>query len=102
FAPVASALRLAIINPNADAGYKDVPEKPILHVAGKTDPLVKFEWQQKTIELLRERNHCTEGKPWDADSHCTIYASPDNAPVIAYIHEGDYRCIVGRGIDRAV
>jgi len=30
--------------------------KPVLHIAGKNDPLVKFEWQQQTIDFLKAHN----------------------------------------------
>ena len=54
--------------------------RPILHMAGENDPLVKFDWQERTIETIRAVNHCTAGKPWDDHAQCTIYPSPDGAP----------------------
>jgi polyhydroxybutyrate depolymerase len=30
--------------------------KPVLHIAGKNDELVKFEWQQAMIEFLKKSN----------------------------------------------
>jgi polyhydroxybutyrate depolymerase len=62
--------------------------KPVLHVAGENDPLVKFAWQQRTIDELRKINGCGEGKPWD--EHCTMYPSRIGTPVVAYIHSGGH------------
>lgn len=62
--------------------------KPVLHLAGEKDPLVKFEWQTTTIDALRKLNECGEGKPWE--KQCTIYESKIDAPVIAYIHPGGH------------
>ena len=62
--------------------------KPVLHVAGEKDPLVKFEWQQKTMEALRKLNQCGEGKPWE--KWCTVYSSKLDAPVVTYIHPGTH------------
>lgn len=62
--------------------------KPVLHVAGENDPLVKFAWQQRTIDELRKINGCGEGKPWG--EHCTMYPSRIGTPVVAYIHSGGH------------
>jgi len=63
--------------------------KPMLHIAGENDPLVKFEWQERAIEAVRKLNGCdAEGKPW-AD-HCTLYPSSSGTPVVAFIHPGKH------------
>ena len=62
--------------------------KPVLHVAGEKDPLVKFVWQQKTLEMLRQINHCGAGQPWGTNA--TLYASSAGTPVIALIHPGGH------------
>ena len=49
------------------AAFATVPElkpKPVLHLAGENDPLVKFVWQQATIEAVRKVNQCGDGEPW--------------------------------------
>ncbi|MBI3875961.1 MAG: prolyl oligopeptidase family serine peptidase [Verrucomicrobia bacterium] len=33
--------------------------KPALHIAGEKDPLVKFEWQQATMNAVRQLNGCS-------------------------------------------
>jgi polyhydroxybutyrate depolymerase len=64
--------------------------RPILHLGGTNDPLVKFEWQEKTMQLMRKLNQCGEGKPWLDQEHCTIYESKANAPVVTFIHPGTH------------
>lgn len=79
FAPSAAAAdqHLALFKP-----------KPVLHVAGRNDPLVKFEWQEKMIETLRKLNQCGPGEPWEKDY--TIFPSKIGAPVVAVIHPGTH------------
>ena len=60
--------------------------KPVLHLAGEKDSLVKFEWQQQTIDVLRRINQCGDGEPWEPG--CTLYPSKIGAPVVAFIHPG--------------
>jgi polyhydroxybutyrate depolymerase len=63
--------------------------KPVLHMAGENDPLVRFAWQQRTIEVLRKLNDCGDGTPWG--EHCTLYASQSGTPVVTYIHPGGHQ-----------
>ena len=63
--------------------------KPVLHMAGKNDPLVRFVWQEWTIDAVRWINGCGEGKPWG--EHCTIYLSEGGTPVVTYIHSGGHQ-----------
>lgn len=62
--------------------------KPVLHLAGETDPLVKFSWQKQTIDSVRRLNQCGEGKPWQTS--CTLYSSKIGAPVVTFIHPGGH------------
>jgi polyhydroxybutyrate depolymerase len=62
--------------------------KPVLHVAGKNDPLVRFSWQERTIAEVRKINGCGEGNPWG--EHCTLYPSKGGTPVVTYIHSGGH------------
>lgn len=63
--------------------------KPVMHLAGEQDPLVKFEWQQRGIEFLKKLNGCaTAGTEWG--KWCTLYASAKGTPVIALIHPGGH------------
>ena len=83
---------LAAVAPSAGMTVESVPKlkpKPVMHIAGEKDALVKFDWQERTIAAVRKINGCeAEGKPWDKD--CTIYASKTGTPVIAYVHAGGH------------
>jgi polyhydroxybutyrate depolymerase len=85
--------RLAAVAPSASAALRRLGElkpKPVLHVAGEQDPLVKFEWQKLTIDRLKQINGCDdEGVSW-ANS-CTLYPSKTGTPVVALIHPGDHK-----------
>lgn len=63
--------------------------KPVLHMAGENDPLVRFAWQQRTIEEVRKINGCGQGEPWG--EHCTLYPSRTGTPVVTYIHPGGHQ-----------
>jgi polyhydroxybutyrate depolymerase len=66
-----------------------IKPKPVLHMAGENDPLVRFAWQQRTIDEVRKINGCGEGKPWG--EHCTMYPSKTGTPVVTYIHSGGHQ-----------
>jgi polyhydroxybutyrate depolymerase len=65
--------------------------KPVLHVAGENDPLVKFAWQKATMEALRKLNECGEGQP--GEKGCTTYPSKIGAPVVTCIHPGGHQFV---------
>ncbi|HEY3324229.1 MAG TPA: hypothetical protein VGP72_27505 [Planctomycetota bacterium] len=83
--PAALAKRIE----SSKRSMKDIKPKPVLHMAGETDPLVKFEWQKRTMDGLRKLNGCGEGKPWG--DHCTLYPSATGTPVVTYIHPGGHQ-----------
>ena len=68
--------------------FKELKPKPVLHLAGENDPLVKFDWQKTTMDAVRKINQCEEGQPWG--EHCTLYPSKIGAPVVTYIHPGHH------------
>ena len=63
--------------------------KPVLHMAGENDPLVRFAWQERTMEEVRKINGCGDGTPWG--EHCTMYPSKGGTPVVTYIHSGGHQ-----------
>jgi polyhydroxybutyrate depolymerase len=63
--------------------------KPVLHVAGENDPLVKIEWQQRTIDALKKLNQCGPGERWEKIH--TIHPSKVGAPVVTVIHPGTHQ-----------
>ena len=67
----------------------DLQPKPVLHLAGEKDELVKYEWQKLTMERLRKINGCDDGKEWA--KWCTEYASKAGTPVVTYIHPGTHK-----------
>jgi polyhydroxybutyrate depolymerase len=85
--------RFAAVAPSAailkPANLPKLKPKPVLHVAGEKDTLVKYEWQVRMMEALRKLNECAEGQPW-GDS-CTLYPSKLNAPVVTFIHPGGHQ-----------
>lgn len=88
----------AAMGPSGSAASKTgalLKPKPVLHVAGENDPLVKFSWQQRTMELLRGLNECGPGVPWEQDANCTFYPSAIGAPVVTAIHPGGHEYPTG-------
>jgi polyhydroxybutyrate depolymerase len=68
---------------------KQMKPKPVFHVAGSKDPLVKFEWQKEMIDAMIRKNGCEkEGKP-DGDL-IMRYESKTGNPVVTYIYNGGH------------
>jgi polyhydroxybutyrate depolymerase len=65
--------------------------KPLFHIGGDNDPLVKPEWQKLTIDGARKINQCGEATPWPQDARGTLYPSKVNAPVVTYIHHSKHQ-----------
>lgn len=85
--------QLAAIAPIAGTmNLRDLPQYkpiPIFHVAGETDPIVKFAAQERSLEEARKLNGCeAEGKKEGEFS--TRYASDKGAVVVTYIHKGGH------------
>lgn len=98
FVTGAAALAPMILNPDAsDASVIETltvktphrVSRPILIIAGQADS-DHFDWQERSIGIVRRINHCGDGEPWDGDSHRTLYPSRDGTPVITYIHPGGH------------
>jgi polyhydroxybutyrate depolymerase len=85
--------KFAAFAPSAAAAMRSrelLKPKPMLHVAGENDPLVKFAWQKDTIDAVRKLNQCGDGEPWEGLTGCTIYPSKIGAPVVTFIHPGTH------------
>lgn len=65
--------------------------KPVFHAAGEKDPLVKYEWQQQTMNALRRLNQTGEGQP--GEKWITTYPSKIGAPVVTLIHPGGHQFV---------
>jgi polyhydroxybutyrate depolymerase len=85
FAAVAPSAAVAV--------YVDkLKPKPVMHLAGKKDALVKFAWQQRMMDAVRDLNGCArEGKTWDKD--CMLYPSSGGNPLVSYIHSGGHEFV---------
>ena len=57
--------------------------KPMLHVAGDNDPLVKYQWQTTMIEHVKKLNECGDSKPWEKTA--TIFESSTGNPVVTFV-----------------
>lgn len=74
--------------------------KPAMHVAGLGDHLVKWEWQQETMEAVKRLNGCqSEGEPWADDGTLTAiaYPSPGGTPFVAVTYRGAHAFPPGTG-----
>ncbi len=81
FAPSAAAARGA---------QGKLKPKPVLHLAGENDPLVKFAWQKVMIEYVKKVNGSGEGETWESQPGCTLFPSKNGAPVVTFIHPGTH------------
>jgi len=75
------------------AGGTTLTPKPALHLAGKTDPLVKWAWQERAMDGVRKVNGCdAAGEPWAkaGDLVGTEYPSGTGTPFVALTHPGGH------------
>jgi polyhydroxybutyrate depolymerase len=69
---------------------RNLKPRPAMHIAGKSDELVKFEHQQRTIEVIRKINGCAEkGEEWAKD--CTVYPSKTGTPLVTFVYDGTHK-----------
>lgn len=83
--------QLTALAPSAAAGFRHLrllKPKPVLHIAGEKDQLVRFVWQKRMMDGVRRLNQCGEGRPWKGHAGCTLYESALDMPVITFIHPG--------------
>lgn len=80
----------AAVAPSASAAgtrqLSALKPKPVLHVAGEKDELVKFAWQEQTIAALKKLNQSGAGEPWEKIA--VRHPSPHGTPVVTYLHPG--------------
>ena len=63
--------------------------KPVLHLYGEKDELVKTQWQKNTCSFLLKLNGCTGDGVAFAD-HATLYPSKTGNPVVIYSYPGGH------------
>ncbi len=72
---------------------KDLKPMPVIHIAGKHDPIVQFIWQEATFVAVKQANQCAkEGTPWAKEGvlEATSYASNRAAPLVVALHDGGH------------
>lgn len=63
--------------------------KPVLHIAGRNDPLVKFAWQQVMIERLKSAQKCGSERPWQGG--VTEYPGANGASVFTLVTDEGHK-----------
>jgi polyhydroxybutyrate depolymerase len=83
---------LAAAAPSAASAVRSlsrIKPKPMIHIIGEKDPLVRPEWQEATIMGMLNVNNCSnKGIPYATDA--TLYASDTGNPVVIYKHKGGH------------
>ena len=66
--------------------------KPVMHLAGEMDALVKYQWQELMMKAVRKVNGCSaEGKSYGPNA--MFYSSPSGTPVVTFIHPGGHEFV---------
>jgi polyhydroxybutyrate depolymerase len=81
----------AAFAPSSAVDAKSLPKikpKPVFHVAGESDPLVRFAWQKRMIEALLRLDQCEPAPTLTAG--LVTHASKIGAPVVTFIHAGGH------------
>jgi polyhydroxybutyrate depolymerase len=81
----------AAVAPSAAAAKyaTQLKPKPALIMGGKDDPLVKFSWQELTMEAVRRLNGCdAKGEAWEKLG--TLYPSKNGTPVVTFVYPGGH------------
>lgn len=82
----------AILPRQAGIDAASLKPKPAMHLAGETDPLVKFDWQKSMMETVKKVNGCeNDGKAWS--DKCLIYQSKTGTPFVSFIHAGGHQFV---------
>lgn len=63
--------------------------KPVLHLYGENDMLVKTQWQKSTCQFLLKLNSCSDKGEVVADQ-AMLYKSASGNPVLIYSHPGGH------------
>lgn len=84
--------QFAAMAPSAAVAFNfndQLKPKPVIHIMGESDPLVKPAWQKKEIAFLYQLNKCSlPGKPFGASAQ--LYPSSLNTPLVVYKHSGGH------------
>ena len=81
---------LAAVAPSAAVAFRFnemLKPKPVMHILGENDSLVKTAWQKKQLDWLFKLNKCSsQGQPFG--KFAVLYPSSLNMPVVVYTHSG--------------
>ncbi|WP_345949315.1 prolyl oligopeptidase family serine peptidase [Mucilaginibacter sp. PAMB04274] len=82
----------AAVAPSAAVAFRFndmLKPKPVMHIMGETDLLVKPAWQERQLRTLLKVNNClTTGEPFGRFS--TLYPSLSLTPVVLFSHPGGH------------
>lgn len=81
-APIASILMSKDDRPKLEP-------KPVFHVGGKNDPLIKYAWQEEMVGFIKTLNQC-ETTGIAAGSFQTRYVSALGTDLVTYFDEGGH------------
>lgn len=70
-------------------GWQKLKPKPVIHIGSPQDELVKFEWQERMLDLVLKLNGCGALKP-DAMG-LTEYPSKSGNDVAVFLHAGGHK-----------
>lgn len=81
----------AVAPASASARYAEkLSPKPALIIGGQNDPLVKFVWQERVMNVVKKINGCAAtGEAWD--KQCTLYPSKSGTPLVTFIFPGGHQ-----------
>jgi polyhydroxybutyrate depolymerase len=85
---------LAAVGPSAAIGPrqgKGLKPKPLFHLLGENDPLVKPAWQEAMIAQVRKVNEAGEGKPWGFQGKATLYPGPGGNDLVVWRHQDGHK-----------
>jgi polyhydroxybutyrate depolymerase len=82
----------AAVAPSAAVAFKFndmLRPKPVMHIMGQSDPLVKPQWQRMQLNKLFKLNNCSlTGRPFSP--FALLYPSTLKTPVVVYVHPGGH------------
>jgi len=86
-APVATGMQYALTSSKPPDMM--IP-KPMLHIAGRRDSIIRFKIQEATVNMVKKINGCDDKPVKWGNSMCLRYPSSSGMPVVAYFHPGGH------------
>jgi polyhydroxybutyrate depolymerase len=82
----------AAIAPSGAAAIRTLAKltpRPVLHIVGRNDPLVKFAWQKVTMDGVLRINDCEPTSiPWEG---ARLFRSSRGTPMAQYVHNEGHK-----------